>query len=51
LVGSILLGASRAEQLEASLAVADGPPLPQHVLRACDDVWSTLHGAAPLFNR
>lgn len=51
LVGSILLGASRLEQLEANLAAADGPPPEQDVLTACDDVWASLRGAAPAYNR
>ncbi len=51
LTGSVLVGASRLEQLEANLAAADGPPLGDDVLRACDDVWMTLRGAAPAYNR
>lgn len=51
LVDSILLGASRLEQLEVNLAAADGPPLEQDVLAACDDVWASLRGAAPTYNR
>lgn len=51
LVGSILIGASRIEQLQANLGAAAGPALSPDVLQACDDVWATLHGAAPLYNR
>lgn len=51
LVGSILLGASRIEQLDANLAAAQGPALDRDVLQACDDVWETLRGAAPAYNR
>lgn len=51
LVDSVLLGVSRLEQLEADLAAADGPPLDPDVLTACDDVWATLHGAAPAYHR
>jgi aryl-alcohol dehydrogenase-like predicted oxidoreductase len=51
LVDSILLGASRLEQLEDNLAAADGSPLGQDVLAACDDVWASLRGAAPGYNR
>ncbi len=51
LVGSILLGASRVEQLDANLAAAAGPALSPEVLQACDDVWATLRGVAPLYNR
>ncbi len=42
---------SSLEQLEANLAAADGPPLGADVLEACDDVWATLRGAAPAYNR
>lgn len=51
LVGSVLLGASSLDQLEANLAAADGPPLAPDVLEACDDVWATLRGAAPAYHR
>ncbi len=51
LVDSILLGASRLEQLQANLAAADGPALGDDVLAACDDVWASLRGAAPRYNR
>ncbi len=51
LVDSILLGASRLEQLEANLAAADGAPLDGDVLAACDGVWASLRGAAPSYNR
>jgi aryl-alcohol dehydrogenase-like predicted oxidoreductase len=51
LVDSILIGASRLEQLEANLAAADGPALGEDVLAACDDVWASLRGAAPRYNR
>ncbi len=51
LVDSILLGASRLEQLEANLAAADGALLDRDVLAACDGVWASLRGAAPGYNR
>lgn len=51
LVDSILLGASRVDQLEANLAAASGPPLGADVLEACDGVWASLRGAAPAYNR
>lgn len=51
LVDAVLIGASRLEQLEANLAAADGPPLGADVMAACDDVWATLRGAAPPYNR
>jgi len=48
---SVILGASRAEQLEENLAAAREGPLPAAALAACDEVWSTLRGAAPKYNR
>ncbi len=51
LVGSVLLGVSRLDQLEADLAAADGPALDHEVLDACDQVWATLRGAAPAYHR
>ena len=51
LVDSILLGASTLDQLTANLAACDGPPLDQDVLSACDEVWASLRGAAPTYNR
>lgn len=46
-VDSILLGASRPEQLRENLdACADGS-LPEDVVEACDEVWERLRGAAP----
>jgi aryl-alcohol dehydrogenase-like predicted oxidoreductase len=51
LVGSVLLGASSPDQLSANLAAASGPSLSSDVQQACDEVWMTLRGAAPLYNR
>jgi len=51
LVGSVLLGVSRLDQLEADLAAADGPAPDHEVLDACDQVWATLRGAAPAYHR
>jgi len=51
LVGSILLGASNPDQLSANLTAASGPPLSPDVQQACDEVWTALRGAAPLYNR
>lgn len=47
----MLLGASSLEQLRQNLAALDGPPLDDEVLQVCDDVWATLGGAAPHYNR
>lgn len=43
LVDSILLGASRAEQLEQSLKAMDGG-LSEEILQACDHVWNRIRG-------
>lgn len=51
LTHGMLLGASSLEQLRSNLAALDGPPLEAEVLKACDDVWATLGGAAPHYNR
>lgn len=51
LVDGVLLGASNLEQLEANLDAADGPAVTRDVAEACDEVWSGLRGAAPLYNR
>lgn len=51
LVGSILLGASSMDQLSANLTAASGPSLSPEVQQACDEVWTTLRGVAPLYNR
>jgi aryl-alcohol dehydrogenase-like predicted oxidoreductase len=50
-VQSVIVGASRIEQLEANLEAANGKPLPEDVLRACDNVWEGLRGPAPRYNR
>jgi aryl-alcohol dehydrogenase-like predicted oxidoreductase len=51
LVGSILLGVSGTDQLSENLTAASGPSLSPEVEQACDEVWTTLRGAAPLYNR
>jgi len=51
LVDSILIGASRVEQLEENLAAAAGPALDAATLEKCDAVWKRLRGLAPQYNR
>jgi aryl-alcohol dehydrogenase-like predicted oxidoreductase len=51
LVSGLLLGASSHEQLVANLEALDGPPLDQDTLAACDDVWQSVGGVAPAYNR
>jgi aflatoxin B1 aldehyde reductase len=51
LVDSIILGASRLEQLEENLKAAEGGPLAPSVLTRCDAVWKRLRGVTPKYNR
>ena len=50
-VDSIILGASRIEQLEENLKACEGPRLPNDVLERCDAVWKRLRGVTPKYNR
>jgi len=47
----IILGASRLEQLNENLAALEDGPLPDDVLKACDEVWRNLRGPLPVYNR
>jgi aryl-alcohol dehydrogenase-like predicted oxidoreductase len=51
LVDSIILGASRLEQLEENLKAAEGDSLDPSVLVGCDAVWKRLRGITPKYNR
>ncbi|HVA00086.1 MAG TPA: aldo/keto reductase [Terriglobia bacterium] len=50
-VDSIILGASRLEQLEENLKACEGPRLDTAVLARCDEVWNRLRGVTPKYNR
>ncbi len=50
-VDSIILGASRLEQLEENLQAAEGPRLDSSVLERCDAVWKRLRGITPKYHR
>jgi aryl-alcohol dehydrogenase-like predicted oxidoreductase len=50
-VDSVILGASRLEQLEQNLTACEGPRLPSGVLERCDAVWKHLRGVTPKYNR
>jgi aryl-alcohol dehydrogenase-like predicted oxidoreductase len=50
-VDSIILGASRVEQLQENLKAAEGPRLDGPVLQRCDGVWKRLRGITPKYNR
>ncbi|MDQ0692108.1 aldo/keto reductase [Arthrobacter sp. W4I7] len=50
-VGSILLGGSKLEQLQANIAAAATGPLPEDVVGACDAVAAEIRGPMPKYNR
>jgi aryl-alcohol dehydrogenase-like predicted oxidoreductase len=50
-VDSIILGASRLEQLEENLKACQGGALDESVLARCDEVWKRLRGITPKYNR
>lgn len=50
-VDSVILGASKLEQLEQNLKACDGPKLTTDVLARCDEVWGRLRGVTPKYNR
>jgi aryl-alcohol dehydrogenase-like predicted oxidoreductase len=47
----VILGASSLAQLNANLAAAEDGPLPEDVVKACDQVWRDLRGPLPVYNR
>jgi aryl-alcohol dehydrogenase-like predicted oxidoreductase len=47
----IILGASSLAQLNENLAAAEEGPLPEGVVKACDQVWHDLRGPLPVYNR
>lgn len=50
-VDSIILGASRLEQLEENLKACEGGPLAEPFLARLDEVWKRLKGVTPKYNR
>jgi aryl-alcohol dehydrogenase-like predicted oxidoreductase len=50
-VGSILLGASKFEQIEANLKACSAEPLDEESLLACDAIGATLSGPMANYNR
>ena len=50
-VDSIILGASRLEQLEENLKACQGGTLDEALLARCDGVWKRLRGITPKYNR
>ena len=51
IVNSVILGASRLEQLEENLKAGEGSPLDAATLERCDVVWKRLRGITPKYNR
>jgi aryl-alcohol dehydrogenase-like predicted oxidoreductase len=50
-VDSVILGASRPEQLADNIKACEGGPLDQVTLDRCDTVWKRLRGITPKYNR
>jgi aryl-alcohol dehydrogenase-like predicted oxidoreductase len=50
-VDSIILGASRIEQLEENLTACQGGTLDESTLAHCDRVWKRQRGITPKYNR
>jgi aryl-alcohol dehydrogenase-like predicted oxidoreductase len=50
-IDSVILGASRFEQLKENLTAAEGPRLEKSVLERCDTVWKRLRGVTPKYIR
>lgn len=50
-VDSVILGASRLEQLDENLKACEGGPLDESVTARCDAVWKRLRGVTPKYNR
>jgi aryl-alcohol dehydrogenase-like predicted oxidoreductase len=51
IVDSIILGASRLEQLKENLHACEGGSLDVTTLTRCDAVWKRLRGVTPKYNR
>jgi aryl-alcohol dehydrogenase-like predicted oxidoreductase len=47
----VILGASSLAQLNENLAAGEEGPLPEDVVKACDQVWQDLRGPLPVYNR
>jgi 1-deoxyxylulose-5-phosphate synthase len=51
IVDSVILGASKPEQLTENLKSCQGGALDQGILDKCDGVWKKLRGITPKYNR
>lgn len=50
-VDSVILGASRLDQLEENLKACEGARLEDSTLARCDEIWKRLRGVTPKYNR
>lgn len=50
-VDSVILGASRLEQLDENVKACEGGPLDEATNARCDAVWKRLRGITPKYNR
>lgn len=50
-VHTILLGATKLEQLEQNLRVLEAKPIRDSERAACDEIWQALHGPVPAYHR
>lgn len=50
-IDTVILGATRVEQLEQSLAVIDSPGLSDEEIERCDAIWRELSGPIPAYWR
>ncbi|GGA53505.1 aldo/keto reductase [Edaphobacter acidisoli] len=50
-IDSIILGASRLEQLDQNIATAGDGPLSSDAVERCNEAWRTLRGPTPQYNR
>jgi 1-deoxyxylulose-5-phosphate synthase len=50
-VDSVILGASRPEQLAENLKACEAERLEPAILARCDEVWKRLRGVTPKYNR
>ncbi len=50
-VDTVLLGASRPDQLRENLDACRGGPLASDVLETCDEVWDQVRGVAPSYTK
>jgi aryl-alcohol dehydrogenase-like predicted oxidoreductase len=50
-IDCVILGASKVEQLEENLKAMEDGPLGADIVSACDQVWATIRGVSPQYNR